>query len=92
MGAGGSSTSMPTEALVDIGGGDELHLACACVPQLTSCGLYMPEADGVELLPDAGNVCQPCLRMWEAWGCGRCPCGPGAICQPCLDSCSDSPF
>jgi hypothetical protein len=63
---------------------DEVHLACACMAELTHCGIYNPNMGGVEIVRSHEKICRGCLSVWEARGCGRCSCNPAQICEACI--------
>jgi hypothetical protein len=65
------------------------HLACACNPQLTHCGTMQEGAEGIDLLGPENKICADCLKVWQAFGCGRCACGPAEICAACVQSAAD---
>ncbi len=81
------------QALRDLMGNDNprsfWHLACSCSAQITMCGMYTPEVVGVEMgMSDDPACCPQCPKVWEATGCGRCPCTREHPCVGCLAACA----
>lgn len=87
----GSGSLMSLNQMTDSDTDDDpgSHLACACNAALTMCGVYVPDVDGVFMLAPDAKICPPCLRVWQAGGCGRCSCGPDRICAACVESAAD---
>lgn len=73
-------------SLEDLLGDLRDHLACACRPKIMFCGKYIADVEAVDILDSDDNICPGCANVWYKHGCLNCSCGPGAICQACVQS------
>lgn len=80
MVSGSLVSEAPVQELEDT---DEDHLVCGCRAHITMCGIYVPDSEEAEFLPDGAQVCPACEQVWDSIGCGICGCCSTWSCGPC---------